>query len=218
MELIEPRPKKHCRFSKNIPLPVISKRDGSLHKFKGVFNNFCVIIEDEQDMKNIISMGYFGKANLSRSYPQFNQSKTEIIRARQYERRKDWAKMYSDQKSKRKVIVVPDSDEEKEDYFVNLQPHYQIDESNIKETVWLSIEESFFLASAVKCLDIYYENKCLSLDKIWSMFSTDDSYFIQNYIVYYYFRAKNWVVKPGIKFGGDFCKSKHIIIFKKYII
>ncbi|XP_018576538.1 uncharacterized protein LOC108915070 isoform X1 [Anoplophora glabripennis] len=156
MELIEPKPKKHCRLPQNIPLPVILKKDGTLYKFKGIFNDFCVIVEDEQDMKNIISMGYFGKANLSRSYPQFNQSKTEIIRERQYKRRKDWAKKNSNKKSKKKVIVVPDSDEEKY-YFINLQPQYQIDESNVKETVWLSLEESFFLSSIVKCLHVYYE-------------------------------------------------------------
>ncbi|XP_018576539.1 tRNA-splicing endonuclease subunit Sen2 isoform X2 [Anoplophora glabripennis] len=207
MELIEPKPKKHCRLPQNIPLPVILKKDGTLYKFKGIFNDFCVIVEDEQDMKNIISMGYFGKANLSRSYPQFNQSKTEIIRERQYKRRKDWAKKNSNKKSKKKVIVVPDSDEEKY-YFINLQPQYQIDESNVKETVWLSLEESFFLSSIVKCLHVYYEGKSLRIDEMWTMFSATDPHFIQNYIVYYHFKAKNWVVKPGIKFGGDFLLYK----------
>lgn len=205
MELIEPRPKKHCKFHQNFHLPVILKKDGTLYKFKGIFNDFCVVIENEEDMKNIISMGYFGKANLSRSYPQFNQTKTEIIRERQYNRRKDWVEKFPKKTMKNKVIVVPDSDEEKGDYVTNLQPQYQIDESNIKENVWLGLEEAFFLASAIKCLDIYYEGKCLSMKETWAIFS-GDSQFIQNYVVYYHFRAKNWVVKPGIKFGGDFCK------------
>lgn len=203
MELIEPRPKKFCKIPQNLPLPVILKKDGTLYKFNGIFNNFCVVIDNEEDMRNIISMGYFGKANLSRSYPQFNQTKTEVIRERQYKRRKDWADKFSEKKSK-KVIVVPDSDEEKEDYFTNLQPHYQIDQSRIKENVWLSLEEAFFLSSTAKCLDIFYEGNCLSVNETWTTFCANDSHFIQNYAVYYYFRAKNWVVKPGIKFGGDF--------------
>ncbi|KAJ8915013.1 hypothetical protein NQ315_015987 [Exocentrus adspersus] len=207
MELTEPRPKKKCRLTENLPLPMIFKKDGTLRQFKGEFNGFSVVVEDEEDMKHLISMGYFGKANLSRSYPQFNQSKTEIIRERQYCKRKELAEKFSDKKSRKKVIVVPDSDED-EDYFTNLQAKYQIDESGIKETVWLGLEEAFFLAGAVNCLNIYYQGRCLGLDEAWSLFTTNDSNFIYNYVVYYYFRAKNWVVKPGIKFGGDFLLYK----------
>ncbi|KAJ8931091.1 hypothetical protein NQ314_016041 [Rhamnusium bicolor] len=208
MELNPPRPKKYCRLPPNLQVPVILKRDDTLVKFKGNFNGFSVVIENEEDMKNVISMGYFGKANFSRSYPQFSQNKTEIIRDRQYERRKDWAKSCPGTKHAKKVIVVPDSDEETEDYFTNLKPEYQIDASSLKETVWLSLEESFFLTNAINCLDIYQEKKLLSPGESWKLFAETDSHFMQSYIPYYYYRMKNWVVKPGIKFGGDFLLYK----------
>lgn len=205
MELFQPRPKK-CGLPENLPLPIVLKKDNTISKIKGVYNGVSVIIENNDDMKNIVSMGYFGKANLSRSYPQFIQdNKVQIIRQRQYDRRKVWGES-SSTKDINKVIVVPDSDDEQEDYFTNLKPIFQIDRSSTKETVWLCPEEAFFLSEAVKCFDIFYENQILSPEQCWDVFSQANKYFQFNYVAYYHFRAKNWVVKPGIKFGGDFCK------------
>lgn len=207
MDLILPRSKK-CRLQTNLPLPIVLKKDNTICRIKGTYNGVSVVMENADDMKNIISMGYFGKANLSRSYPQFMQAdKIEIVRQRQYIRRKIWGESLSTKESKQ-VIVVPDSDgEENEGYFSNLKPEYQIDHSGIKETVWLSPEEAFFLSEVVKCFDIFYENKILPPDKCWHTFSESNKYFQFNYVAYYHFRAKHWVVKPGIKFGGDYCKS-----------
>ncbi|XP_023026152.1 tRNA splicing endonuclease subunit 2 [Leptinotarsa decemlineata] len=207
MELTEPRPKKCCKLSKNLPLPVILKKDGTVHRINGFFNGFSVCITDKEDMKKIISMGYFGKANLSRNYPQFGDKRTEILRNRQYKKRKAWSEQTSS-KDIRKIIVVPDSEDDNEDYFTNLRPEYQIDRSGLKETVWLSLEESFFLSETVKCLNIFNGKNILSSEECWKLFSEADPHFKQNYIVYFHFRAKNWVVKPGIKFGGDYLLYK----------
>ncbi|KAG5888763.1 hypothetical protein JTB14_021508 [Gonioctena quinquepunctata] len=207
MELSEPRPKKNCKLPKNVPLPMILKKDGSIHRIKGIFNRFSVCVVDPEDMKNIISMGYFGKANLSRNYPQFSNKRPEVVRKRQYERRKSWSEK-DVSKDWKKVIVVPDSDEENDDFFTNLKPEYQIDKSGLKETVWLGLEEAFFLLESVKCLSITYNDNILSSEESWELFSETDPQFRQKYIVYHYYRAKNWVVKPGIKFGGDYLLYK----------
>lgn len=205
MELILPKPKK-CRLSANLPLPIVLKKDSSVSRFKGIYNGVSVIIENKDDMKKIISMGYFGKANLSRSYPQFAQEKVEIIRKRQYDRRKLWGESLTKKECK-KVIVVPDSDEEHlDEYFTNLKPKFEIICSDIQEVVWLCPEEAFFLCEAVKCCDVYIENELLSLEKCWDIFSSANKYFQSNYVAYHYFRSKNWVVKPGLKFGGDYCE------------
>lgn len=215
MDLIQPRPKK-CKLPNNLPLPIILKKDGTICKTKGVYNGISVIIDNEADMKNIISMGYFGKANLSRSFPQFaHGDKVEIIRKRQYNRRKAWHKSTSESKQ---VIVIPDSDDETlEDYFTNLKPEYEIDHSGIKETVWLTPEEAFFLCEAVTCLDIHHGNEKLQPEKCWDIFSQSNKYFQFNYVAYSYFRAKNWVVKPGIKFGGDYCMNFSVYEHSKII-
>lgn len=216
MELNEPRAKKFCRLSTNLPLPVIFNKDNSLRIIKGLFNGYSVIVEDKNDMKNIISMGYFGKANFSRSYPQFaDGNKTEILRLRQYNRRKEWSEK-NKSKETNKVIVVPDSDEEtSNDYFTNLKPEYRLDQSGIKETVWLGLDEAFFLSFVVTCLNIYADDRILTASEAWNIFSECNPHFKYDYAVYFYFRAKNWVVKPGIKFGGDYRKYlSHVNAFR----
>lgn len=204
MDLNCARPKK-CRLTQNISLPIILNKDESLLKFKGVYNGVSVIIEDDLEMKKIVSMGCFGKANLSKSYPSFKQNeKVAIIRQRQYSRRKVWGELLTPKQSKQ-IIVVPDSDEEQE-YLTNLKATYHIDSSNLKEKVWLTPEEAFFLNEVVSCLDIYYKGEILPSQMSWDIFSESNKYFQFDYIAYSHFRAKNWVVKPGIKFGGDYCK------------
>lgn len=204
MELTEPKPKKHCKLPINLPLPVVLRKDGAIKRFSGYFNGFSVILDNQEDMKTMISMGYFGKASFSRSYPQFTKAK--IIRQRQFSNRKACFDKFSQKSKPDKVITVPDSDSENEDYFTNLQPKYEIDYSCLKENVWLGLEEAFFLASTVKCLDVSYHDEKLSIESLWALFGKTDPHFIRNYAVYFYYRGKNWVVKPGIKFGGDFSK------------
>lgn len=105
------------------------------------------------------------------------------------------------------VIVLPDSDIEKDDYFKDLKPKLCIDESNLYENLILTLEEAYFLAFGLGCLQILDESKnALSLEDSWSLFCNSHVNFSMLYIVYHHFRSKGWIVKPGIKFGGDFCK------------
>lgn len=205
MDLLEPKPKTGCKLPRNLPFPLIYKKDNSVKLIKGIFNGYSIIIEDLEDMKNVISMGYFGKANFSRSYPQLHEKNSEIVRRRQFSRRKLLSEKWQS-KLPNTIIVVPDSDDENEDYFTNINPRYEIDRSGMKEKVWMSMEEAFFLAYALNCLEVFHQGKLLETSVMWAIFSTSNPLFVHNYIVYYHFRAKNWVVKPGIKFGGDFCK------------
>ncbi|XP_076271978.1 tRNA splicing endonuclease subunit 2 [Rhynchophorus ferrugineus] len=209
MELIEPKAKRHCKLRPKLPLPIIFKKDGSIKKFSANFNGFAVIVSDVDDMKNLVSMGYFGKANFSRSYPQFTKSDTcKILRERQFKYRKDNFNHTNVKQPAEKVIVVPNSDEEDNNYFINLKPKFELDYSNIKETVWLGLEEAFFLTNVLGCLEVTYKNDILTVENMWELFSNTQPTFIRNYIVYYYYKAKKWVVKPGIKFGGDFLLYK----------
>lgn len=208
MELPQPKPKKNCRLAKDLPLPVVFKKDGTLKTFSACFNGFSVTVTDPEDMKSLVSKGYFGKANLSRSHPQFSKGdKVLFVRQRQFSVRKDFSQQFEIKIKPEKVIVVPDSDSENEDYFTNLQPKYAIDNSGLKEELWLGLEEAFFLASVVKCLNISFNGKIVSVEQLWELFQSSQPDFTRNYVVYFYYRCKNWVVKPGIKFGGDFSKS-----------
>lgn len=207
MTFQNPRPKKNSKLSLPQPMPIKSDASDQIIQYKGIFNGFSVEIRDETHMKELITKGNFGKANLSRNYPQFANN-NKIIRKRLFLNRKIWGTKWK-HKAK-KVVVVPDSDSEGE-YFTNLKPEYQLDYSGLKETVTLTLEEAFFLLFVLNCLEITHNKAVLDVDKAWKLFSESDKHFVPNYISYHYFRSKNWVVKPGLKFGGDFRKFLIII-------
>lgn len=198
MELKIPRKKTYCKWK---PISFLSLIDPNT-KISGYFNGFSVLVQNTAIMKELHTKGCFGKANLSRSYPS-HQNSTEIIRKRVYDRRKTWG---LNNKEKKKIIVVPDSDSE-DDYFNNLKSEYCIDTSSLKEVLALSLEEAYFL-HAINCLSIYQQEELLNAKSAWTLFAKTDKYFSQNYVVYQYFRLKNWIVKPGIKFGGDYLLYK----------
>lgn len=75
------------------------------------------------------------------------------------------------------------------------------------ETLLLGLEESCFLAFYLGKLEI----KSLSGDTMdWETFLNAakelNERFLENLACYLYLKAKNWVIKSGIKFGGDFRK------------
>lgn len=204
------RPKKNSRFRKSQDYPLFKNENNEILTFTGKFNGICVVVENIQEMEKIYYNGYFGKANLSRGFPCFNKSieNTPVIRQRQFENRRAWKQKFDQKSQQLKTIVVPDSDSDSEvdDYFTNLKAAYQIDPYNVKESLHLNLEEAMFLSDTLKCLNVIHEENSFKQENLWKLFCETDPYFEQNYIAYHYFRAKNWVVKSGIKFGGDFCK------------
>lgn len=46
---------------------------------------------------------------------------------------------------------------------------------------------------------------------MWNTFQNVQPFFVERYATYHYFRARGWVVKPGLKYGGDFCKHENLI-------
>ncbi|EDW28748.1 GL18779 [Drosophila persimilis] len=73
------------------------------------------------------------------------------------------------------------------------------------ETLLLGLEESCFLAYYLKVLEIKNQSGT-SVD--WEGFlkvAQDlNDRFLENLACYLYLKSKNWVIKSGIKFGGDF--------------
>lgn len=104
------------------------------------------------------------------------------------------------------VVIVPNSDSEDENYFANLKPKCCLNKIKLEEKLMLTLQESFFLLYGLGCLQIVNNNKLLSIKEAWDLFVETNKNFIPKYVVYHYFRSKGYVVKPGIKFGGDYCK------------
>lgn len=203
MKLRHPRRKKHCKINYSKPFPII-KNDDETYIYRGRFNRFGVVIDNPNDMKNINEMGFYGKGSFSRSFPNYNKQSPELIRSRQHERRKLWSEKYELESLNQYSIVVNDSDSENEDYINSLKPEL-VNSLPISETLNLLLEEAYFLMTALKCVNIYDEkNELLDANTAWKLFCETQENFVQNYVVYFYFRCRDWVVKPGLKFGGDF--------------
>lgn len=79
----------------------------------------------------------------------------------------------------------------------------------LKQTLHLSLEESFFLNYAIGCLKIMdFDNVELSGCKLWQKFHVVEPNFFKRYAVYHYYRSKGWIIKSGLKFGGDYLLYK----------
>lgn len=106
------------------------------------------------------------------------------------------------------AVVVPDSDPEgdSQQYFDNLKPECCINSIKLQEKLILTLQEAFFLVYGLGSLRIIDMNdQILNIEQTWQLFKETDKTFIPKYVVYHYFRSKGYIVKPGIKFGGDFC-------------
>lgn len=108
-----------------------------------------------------------------------------------------------------KLLVLPDSDTETENYLKEIKPKIESESFPIQETLHLTFEETFFLLYGLGCLNLIdFDGNLLDIDSAWHFFCKTDKNFISKYVVYHYFRSKGWVVKPGLKYGGDFLLYK----------
>lgn len=116
------------------------------------------------------------------------------------------------------VLVVDDCKDA--DNLLKLNPHIEVEPlKTVMEVLYLSLEESFFLSFALGCLQVMdLTGKPLSLLQLWRVFNYSQSNFIENYVAYHYFRAKGWVVKSGLKFGGNFSKFHNSFVFSTLIL
>lgn len=119
---------------------------------------------------------------------------------------------YDNFDSQEMIVVVPNSDSEDDNYFSKMKPKSCINRVQIQEKLILTLQEAFFLLYGLGCLQILnLDNNVLSIETAWQLFSKTEQNFLEKYVVYHYFKSKGYIVKPGIKFGGDFCKLTKII-------
>lgn len=198
--------------------------------FIGVFNGFGVTIKNVNAVDNLYNNGFFGKGSLSRSLPlEINKNKNvpKILKQRQYISRETLlsnTNISFGDRNLDKFIVLPDSDNEDIETDIEVLkstysdlPSYIKQTESYRESYFLSLEEAFFLTFGVGCLKIQNElGELLTTEQIWKLFLNTQPDFVHKYIVYHYFRSKEWVVKSGLKYGSDFRKYyynwKHFII------
>lgn len=89
-----------------------------------------------------------------------------------------------------------------------------------KGKVYLSLYEVLYLAEKEK-LECYYKEKKLSVDEIIKYAQKREKNFLLKYLVFKDLREKGYVVKSGLKYGGDFRvyeKGKFRIDHSKWIV
>ncbi|KAL7301655.1 hypothetical protein TKK_0005659 [Trichogramma kaykai] len=104
-----------------------------------------------------------------------------------------------------KLLVLEDSDSDTdENYLINCKPRIKNENFPVIETLHLTFAETFFLAYGLGCLNVIdLDGKILSLREFWDYLNKNPN-FLHNYVTYHYFRSKGWIVKSGLKYGGDF--------------
>jgi tRNA intron endonuclease, catalytic C-terminal domain/tRNA intron endonuclease, N-terminal domain len=194
--------KKKFRFTslgQLAPFPVnaIPSETNLTSTCTGYFTGLSVEIFDPLTIQQIYQNGCYGKGSMSRSAPKScnSTSSMETISRQQHQRRQIWReKFFPDRSSRGEVLIGTHGVGECVD---NLFP--------VPETLVLFLEEAFFLHDNLKFLEIRnLDDEPMTTDVILSRFCELSPNFLKNFAAYLYLKKKNWVIKSGIKFGGDF--------------
>ncbi|CAO1318429.1 unnamed protein product [Diamesa serratosioi] len=172
------------------PFPNVDK------KIIAIFTGFCVEVFNESGIKILQDNGSYGQGTKPRQMT-YQHNKINTISEVDYQRRLEWKEKFVESGSEetgKKCIVL--------DQMVD-------NPFEIAQTQVLFLEEAFFLHYNIDCLDILdLDNNLISTQELWNKFSKLKSNFVECYVAYLYLKSKNWVIKPGIKFGGEFLLYK----------
>lgn len=199
-------------------------------QFLGIFNGLSVEVTDPDAIQRIYSDGCFGLSAKTKNMPQalMRFSTKKVISHELYQQKlalanKLQAKTASVNSIERDDDLVGNSGDCQsiEDTDGNDTEAMEVTETNecldlrfvadpfpIEEVLALLPEEAFFLHFSLRCLKVinFEQTHEYTTEEIFGKFCAMNPQFIQRYIVYHYYRSKNWVVKSGLKFGGDFRK------------
>lgn len=161
----------------------------------GYFNGYDVEVFDVTSIKSLHS-SCFGLNPKPRQMVTFNKrDKMKKTSEAEFKRRLEWKEKFSDpsDEATNEMLLVGD----------NLVP----DPFNIPHSLVLFLEEAFFLHQNLNCLQILnLDDELMETNAIWTQFCKVKERFVECYASYLYLKSKNWVIKSGLKFGGDFCK------------
>lgn len=107
------------------------------------------------------------------------------------------------------IVVVSDTGVDVKESLSDVNAWIETNSHQIKETLNLNLQESFFLCFALGCLKINDTNGTeLDVTDLWQRFRTAEKDFVEKYVIYQYYRSKGWTVRSGLKYGGDFLLYK----------
>lgn len=198
-----PQPKRHKKDLPKIdfrPFPVDNVIPESDYIFSGYFTGINVEIFDAESIKQIYENGSFGIGSRTQAAPKVlwkgQIAPTKVLK-KIYDKKCEWRERIGGCESKFEVTIDG----------LNRDP--EVDPFHIEETLVLTVEESFFLHSTLKCLRIMdVGGRVMQTNEILEKYCRLKPHFWTHYVAYSYLRSKNWIVKCGLKFGGDFREYK----------
>ncbi|XP_055638477.1 tRNA-splicing endonuclease subunit Sen2 [Toxorhynchites rutilus septentrionalis] len=215
------KPKKFTpsNLSSVDPLPVDSV-DEQTEKIVGIFTGLSVEVCNPEAMLRLSFGGCFGQGTLSRSFPVsvrnhgLANTQPKVTRERQLERRKEWKRKYDlCAGNSSEDICVMDEETEKQlaagiisrKQLKHVVMRKQENPFPVAENLSLGYEETLFLIKELKCLEVRtLEGLLLPQEQLIERFVSIKRSFIPSYVAFIYLKARNWVIKSGLKFGGDF--------------
>lgn len=160
----------------------------------GYWTGCDVEVFDQTSVKALLR-SCFGLNSKPRQMVKYGENDQLKVTESEYKRRAEWKEKFTkpDENSVNKTVLVGD----------NLVP----DPFSISKSIVLFIEEAFFLNHDLNCLQILnLDDQKIQTDDVWIEFCKLKETFVECYVSYMYLKSKNWVIKSGIKFGGDFCE------------
>lgn len=207
LELSQPKAKRFCSANATYnPFPVKIVGD---KKFIGIFTGLNVHVIDEESIQQIYANGCFGVSSHTRT--NLKAQSTEVVSQSRLERKLEWNKKYTNQNAKNVRLKVVADNANLGRNVNDIEPdgvNVIDDPFPIEDTLVLTPEEAFFLHFALDCLRIMNFDQSIEFttDNVIQKFCDHNHRFVERYVAYHYYRSRNWIVKSGIKFGGDFCK------------
>lgn len=213
LDLPLPVGKRNLSFNTKFnPFPVTDvSTDGAFSEkcFTGIFTGLSVEIFDQSAIRELYVNGSYGMSIQTKTTPKLLSRfpRMDCVTQSQYERKLEWSAKYQNQNPDDVKILMKTIDEiEHTEECGEECPHVIPDPFPIEEVLALSPEETLFLHHTLRCLKVFdfEQTKEYSTDEMIDIFCNMNEKFIERYVAYHFYRSKNWIVRSGIKFGGDF--------------
>ncbi len=201
------RQKKYFHENDFHPFPIDNIAQESEYIFTGYFTGINVEIFDAETIKKIYENGSFGIGSKTQAAPKVlwkGQVPPAKVLKKIYDKKCKWREQIGSRQINTEIVIDGSNTDNPDD---DSMETIQIDPFHIEETLVLTLEESFFLHSTLKCLQIMDSvGRVMQKGEIFIKFCHLKPHFWTHFVAYSYLRSKNWIVKCGLKFGGDFRK------------
>lgn len=206
--------RNYSSIEKTNPFPVIDIPEANAFNercYTGIFTGLSIEVFDPNDIRELYENGSYGASVLTKGTPKLfaKVQRPQIVNEIQLNRKLEWNEKYQNQNPIAASVQMKQITATEHTFECGAEcEHFKVipDPFPTEETLALIPEEAFFLHHTLCCLKIFNfdRTKEYTTDELIDLFCGLNRKFIERYVAYHYYRSKNWVVKSGMKFGGDF--------------